>query len=223
MATTVNNLGAHQLHIVDIDNDVSTPLRNLSDGTAELSMCMDSSNTIVVLSLDSNGILVTHERNATTEAWTNVSSQQLGFLNGNTDGYDLTCTSHGHSLVFAVQLAVDALHIRNSTGAWSSFGGQPTSAEGGAWELVERWWRFADDDNAPDRYTSINTMHLDGQMGDASNWSTHEMKNVYTNMNFSTTVDSNGTIVAGYFDTVDMDVEMLRLYTDSDRDHLRSY
>ena len=64
----------------------------------------------------------------------------------------------------------------------------------------------------------INAMHLDGQMGDASNWSTHEMKNVYTNMNFSTTVDSNGTIVAGYFDTVDMDVEMLRLYTDSDRD-----
>ena len=219
VATTVNNSGAHQLHIVDIDNDVSTPLRNLSDGTAELSMCMDTSNTIVVLSLDSNGILVTHERNATTEVWSNVSSQQLGYLNGNTDGYDLTCTSHGHSLVFAVQASVDALHMRNSTGVWSSFGGQPTSAEDGAWQLVSRDGGVLLMTTTPQTDTfRINTMYLDGQMQDAPNWSTHEMKNVHTNMNFSATVDSNGTIVAGYFDTVDMDVEMLRLYTDSDRD-----
>ena len=219
VATTVNNSGAHQLHIVDIDNDVSTPLRNLSDGTAELSMCMDTSNTIVVLSLDSNGILVTHERNATTEVWSNVSSQQLGYLNGNTDGYDLTCTSHGHSLVFAVQASVDALHMRNSTGVWSSFGGQPTSAEGGAWELVSRDGGVLLMTTTPQTDTfRINTMYLDGQMQDSPNWSTHEMKNIHTNMNFSATVDSNGTIVAGYFDTVDMDVEMLRLYTDSDRD-----
>jgi hypothetical protein len=44
------------------------------------------------------------------------------------------------------------------------------------------------------------------------------MKNVYTNENFSSLVDSNGTIILSYFDTLDEDVDMLRLYLDSDRD-----
>ena len=64
----------------------------------------------------------------------------------------------------------------------------------------------------------INTIHLDGRIEDRTTWSTHEMKNVYTNMNFSSTIDSNGTLIATYFDSVDLDVEMLRLYVDSDRD-----
>ena len=219
VATTVNNSGIHELQIVDIDHDVSTPLRNLSDGTAELSMCMDSSNTIVLLSLDSNGILVTHERNATTELWTNVSMQQLGLTNGQTDGYDLACTQHGSSLIFAVQASVNALHERNSTGAWSSFGGHPTSSEGGAWQLVSNGPGVILMTTTPGTDTlNINTMHLDGRSEDRSVWSSHEMKNVYTNANFSANVDSNGTIVIGYFDSQDLDVEMLRLYSDSDRD-----
>ncbi|CAI8294281.1 MAG: Alpha-agarase [Euryarchaeota archaeon UBA443] len=219
VATTVNNSGTYELQILDIDNDVSTTLRNLSDGTAELSMCMDTSNTIVILSLDSNGILVTHERNASTEVWANVSMQQLGYTNGYTDGYDLACTQHGSSLIFAVQAAVNALHERNSTGVWSSYGGQPSSAEGGAWDIVssDSGILLMTTTTATDTLR-VNTMHLDGRTEDRSTWSTHEMKNVYTNANFSANVDSNGTIVFGYFDSLDMDVEMLRLYSDSDRD-----
>ena len=219
VATTVNNSGVHELQILDIDNDFSTVLRNMSDGTAELSMCMDTSNTIVVLSLDSNGILVTHERNATTEAWTNVSMQQLGLVTGISDGYDLACTQHGTSLIFAVQSTVNALHERNSTGSWTTFGTQPVSAEGGAWDVVSSGSGVVLMTTTPVTDTlRINTIHLDGRIEDRTTWSTHEMKNVYTNMNFSSTIDSNGTLIATYFDTVDLDVEMLRLYVDSDRD-----
>ena len=219
VATTVNNSGVHELQILDIDNDFSTVLRNMSDGTAELSMCMDTSNTIVVLSLDSNGILVTHERNATTEAWTNVSMQQLGFVTGISDGYDLACTQHGTSLIFAVQSTVNALHERNSTGAWTTFGTQPISAEGGAWGVASSGSGIVLMTTTPSTDTlRINTLHLDGRSEDRTTWSTHEMKNVYTNMNFSSTVDSNGTLIATYFDSVDMDVEMLRFYVDTDRD-----
>ena len=219
VATTVNNSGTHTLEILDIDHDVSTTLRNLSDGTAELSMCMDSSNTIVLLSLDSNGILVTHERNASTELWTNVSMQQLGLLNGQTDGYDLACTQHGSSLIFAVQASVDALHQRSSTGVWSSYGGQPVSSEGGAWDIVSSSTGVLLMTTTTGTDTlRVNTMHLNGRSEDRTTWSTHEMKNVYTNANFSSNVDSNGTLVFGYLESLDMDVEMLRLYSDADRD-----
>ena len=219
VATTVNNSGVHELQVLDIDHDVSTSLRNMSDGTAELSMCMDTNNTIVLLSLDSNGILVTHERNASTEEWSNVSMQQLGFLNGQTDGYDLACTQHGSSLIFAVQAAVHALHERNSTGVWSSHGGQPPSSEGGTWNIVSSATGVLLMTTTTGTDTLlINTMNLDGGPANAVTWSTHEMKNVFTNANFSSNVDSNGTVVFGYFDSLDMDVEMLRLYTDTDRD-----
>ena len=125
---------------------------NLSDGTAELSMCMDSSNTIVVLSLDSNGILVTHERNSTTEAgqcFKPTTSKALGPKHR-----WLRPHMHVAWSFVGFRCAGSLMHcIRNSTGAWSSFGGQPTSDEGGAWELVSSGGVF-DDDNASDRYTS---------------------------------------------------------------------
>lgn len=219
VATTVNNSGTHELQVLDIDNDASTTLRTLSDETAEISMCMDTSNTIVLLSMDSNGILVTHERDASTESWSNVSMQQLGHLNGQTDGYDLACTQHGSSLIFAVQASVDALHERTNTGVWSSFGGHPISSEGGAWEIVSNGDGVSLLTTTPGSDSlRINMMHLNGRIEDRSIWSSHEMKNVYTNANFSANVDSNGTIVFGYLDSQDLDVEMLRLYTDSDRD-----
>ena len=215
VATTVNNSSVHELQILDIDNDVSIPLTNLSDGASQLAMCIDMSNTVVLLSLDSSGILVMHERDATTGAWSNVSMQQLSPSTAN----DLSCTQHGSSLLFAVQSATDALYERNSTGHWSSFGGQPLSQAGGAWSLVSNGPGVLLMTSTPAADTlRINTLHLDGRSEDRSVWSSHEMKNVFTNANFSSSVDSNGTIVVGYYDALDLDVEMLRFYADADRD-----
>ena len=215
VATTVNNSSVHELQILDIDSDVSTPLTNFSDGASQLAMCIDTSNTVVLLSLDSSGVLVMHERNATTGTWSNVSMQQLSPSTAN----DLSCTQHGSSLLFAVQSATDALYERNSTGHWSSFGGQPLSQAGGAWSLASNGPGVLLMTTTPTTDTlRINTLHLDGRSEDRSVWSSHEMKNVFTNANFSSSVDSNGTIVVGFYDALDLDVEMLRFYADADRD-----
>jgi len=215
VATTVNNSSVHELQILDIDNDVSTKLTNFSDGASQLAMCIDTGNTVVLLSLDSSGVLVVHERNASTGSWTNVSMQQHVISTGN----DLSCTQHGSSLIFAVQSATDALYERSSTGHWSSFGGQPLSHAGGAWSVASNGPGVLLMTTTPSTDTlRINSLHLDGRSEDRSMWSSHEMKNVFTNANFSTSVDSNGTVVIAYYDSLDLDVEMLRLYADSDRD-----
>ncbi|MEC7113136.1 MAG: VCBS repeat-containing protein, partial [Candidatus Thermoplasmatota archaeon] len=168
VATTVNNSSVHELQILDIDGDVSTPLTNLSDGASQLAMCIDMSNTVVLLSLDSSGILLMHERDATTGAWSNVSMQQLSLSTAN----DLSCTQHGSSLLFAVQSATDALYERNSTGHWSSFGGQPLSQAGGAWSLVSNGPGVLLMTSTPAADTlRINTLHLDGRGEDRSVWS----------------------------------------------------
>ena len=215
VATTVNNSSVHELQVLDIDNGVSTTLTNFSDGVSQLAMCTDSANTVVLLSLDSSGALIVHERNASTGSWSNVSMQQLSPSAGN----DLSCTQHGSSLIFAVQSATDALYERNSTGHWSSYGGQPLSHARGAWSLVSNGPGVLLMTTTPTTDTlRINTLHLDGRAEDRSVWSSHEMKNVFTDANFSSSVDANGTIVVGYYDALDLDVEMLRLYADSDRD-----
>ena len=109
VATTVNNSSVHELQILDIDNDVSTPLTNFSDGASQLAMCIDTSNTVVLLSLDSSGVLVMHERNATTGAWSNVSMQQLSPSTAN----DLSCTQHGSS--FSLQFNPQQMPCTNET------------------------------------------------------------------------------------------------------------
>ena len=93
------------------------------------------------------------------------------------------------------------------------------SSEGGAWDIVSSSAGVVLMTTTSGTDTlRVNTMHLDGRSEDRSTWSTHEMKNVYTNANFSSNVDSNGTLVFGYLESLDMDVEMLRLYSDADRD-----
>ena len=89
VATTVNNSSVHELQILDIDNDVSTPLTNFSDGASQLAMCIDTSNTVVLLSLDSSGI------------WSCTSEMQLQGRGPtfpcNNSAHQLRTTSHARS------------------------------------------------------------------------------------------------------------------------------
>ena len=234
LATTVNNGGVFELQVVNIGEGSSETLVDFMDGDSEITMCSAPDGTLIVASIDSNHFFRVHERNNSSMIWRNVTQSEIGSgqlsqLNGSPD---LSCASHGDSLYIAVRGLEHPLYERQSTldagnNSWmySIDNGMNNlvASDNGSWDLISTESGLVLFTSTPISETlRINTMNTVNNTlstkNDVIEWSSHEMKNVYVNENFSSLVDSNGTIVLSYFDTLDEDVDMLRLYLDSDRD-----
>ena len=234
LATTVNNSDVFELQVVNINAGSSETLVDFTDGDSKISMCSAPDGDLIVASIDSSHFFRVHERNNSSMEWRNVTQAEIGSghlsqLNGSPD---LSCTIHGDSLYIALRGLEHPLYERQSTlhGGNNSWMYSVDNAmnnlvanDYGSWDLVSTDSGLILFTSTPGTETlRINTMNPVNDTlstkNDVIEWSTHEMKNVYTNENFSSLVDSNGTIILSYFDTLDEDVDMLRLYLDSDRD-----
>ena len=234
LATTVNNSGAFELQVIDLNTGSSQTLVGLTDGNTEISMCSAPDGDVIVASIDSSHFLRIHERNNSSMAWRSVTQSEIGSgaLSQLAGSPDLSCTSHGDSLYLAVRGLEHPLYERQSTltegnNTWlysvDNAMSNLVASNNGSWDLVSTDSGLILFTTTPGTDTlRVNTMNPVNQTlstkNDVIGWSSHEMKNVYTNENFSSLVDSNGTIILSYFDTLDEDVDMLRLYLDSDRD-----
>ena len=234
LATTVNNGGVFELQVVNIGAGSSETLVDFMDGDSEITMCSAPDGALIVASIDSNHFFRVHERNNSSMIWRNVTQSEIGSgqlsqLNGSPD---LSCASHGDSLYIAVRGLEHPLYERQSTldagnNSWTysidNGMNNLVASDNGSWDLISTESGLVLFTSTPISETlRINTMNTVNKTlstkNDVIEWSSHEMKNVYVNENFSSLVDSNGTIVLSYFDTLDEDVDMLRLYLDSDRD-----
>ena len=234
LATTVNNSDVFELQVVNINAGSSETLVDFTDGDSKISMCSAPDGDLIVASIDSSHFFRVHERNNSSMEWRNVTQAEIGSghlsqLNGSPD---LSCTSHGDSLYIALRGLEHPLYERQSTlhggnNSWmysvDNAMNNLVASDNGSWDLVSTDSGLILFTSTPGTETlRINTMNPVNDTlstkNDVIEWSTHEMKNVYTNENFSSLVDSNGTIILSYFDTLDEDVDMLRLYLDSDRD-----
>ena len=234
LATTVNNSGAFELQVIDLNTGSSQTLVGLTDGNTEISMCSAPDGDVIIASIDSSHFLRIHERNNSSMAWRSVTQSEIGSgaLNQLTGSPDLSCTSHGDSLYLAIRGLEHPLYERQSTliagnNTWLNSVDNAMSnlvaGNKGTWDLVSTDSGLILFTSTPGTDTlRVNTMNpINNTLStknDVVGWSSHEMKNVYTNENFSSLVDSNGTIILSYFDILDEDVDMLRLYLDSDRD-----
>ena len=234
LATTVNNSDVFELQVLNINAGSSETLVDFTDGDSEISMCSAPDGDLIVASIDSSHFFRVHERNNSSMEWRNVTQEEIGSghlsqLNGSPD---LSCTIHGDSLYIALRGLEHPLYERQSTldggnNSWiysvDNAMNNLVASDNGSWDLVSTDSGLLLFTSTPGTETlRINTMNPVNDTlstkNDVIEWSTHEMKNVYTNENFSSLVDSNGTIILSYFDTLDEDVDMLRLYLDSDRD-----
>lgn len=234
LATTVNNSDVFELQVLNIEAGSFETLVDFTDGDSKISMCSAPDGDLIVASIDSNHFFQVHERNNSSMEWRNVTQSEIGSgdLTQLTGSPALSCTSHGNSLYLAVRGLDHPLYERQSildggNHLWTySVDNQMNnlvSSDNGSWDLVSTDSGLVLFTSTPTTETlRVNIMNPENDtlstLNDVIGWSSHEMKNVFTNENFSSLVDSNGTIVLSFFDTLDEDVDMLRLYPDSDRD-----
>jgi hypothetical protein len=147
LATTVNNSGAFELQVIDINTGSSQTLVGLTDGDSEISMCSAPDGDLIVASIDSSHFLRIHERNNSSMVWRSVTQSEIGSgdLSQLTSSPDLSCTSHGDSLYLAIRGLEHPLYERQSTltagnNTWlqsvDNAMGNLVASNNGSWDLV---------------------------------------------------------------------------------------
>ena len=112
--------------------------------------------------------------------------------------------------------AISSLLGMNETGHWTTLAERPAAAVDGAWDVVHMGEHLLllTSDPATQQLT-VNTVELNHSHG-AATWMSVMFGDITTNEAVHATPDSNGTVHMAYWDTVDDDVIMLRLYSDQD-------
>ncbi|MGB0237150.1 MAG: hypothetical protein ACPF93_08680, partial [Poseidonia sp.] len=137
---------------------------------------------------------------------------------GTTNEYRLDLVG-GDEPVLAVRgNAISSLLGMNETGHWITLAERPAAAVDGAWDVVHMGEHLLllTSDPATQQLT-VNTVELNHSHG-AATWMSVMFGDITANEAVHATLDSNGTVHMAYWDTVDDDVIMLRLYPDQDRD-----
>ena len=190
-------------------------ITNHTDVNSELQLTTLTNGSLLLASLTTDGTLSVHELWPGSSDWHEHTVPQPS---GTTNEYRLDLIG-GDEPVLAVRgNAISSLLGMNETGQWTTLAERPAAAVDGAWDVVHMGEHLLllTSDPATQQLT-VNTVELNHSHG-AATWMSVMFGDITTDEAVHATLDSNGTVHMAYWDTVDDDVIMLRLYPDQDRD-----
>ena len=190
-------------------------IANHSDLNTELELTTLANGSLLLASLSTDGSLSVHELWPGSDAWHEHTVPQPS---GTTNEYRLDLIG-GDAPVLAVRgNAISSVLGLNETGVWTTLAERPAAAVDGAWDVVHTGEHLLLLTSDPTTLQlTVNTVELNNSH-DESSWMSVKFGDITTNHPVHATLDGNGTVHMAYWDTVDDDVVMLRLYADQDRD-----
>lgn len=191
-------------------------IANLSDHGAQLGLATLANGSILVAAMTTTGALSVYEQWPGAASWYQHTLTQPSGTN-NEFRLDL---EGGDSPILAIRAnAVSSIMILNSTGAWETVAERPDAAANGAWDVVrmnDHLMLMTSDPTS--QHLVFNTVELNGAHDGFAPWMSVHFGDVVTQYAVDAALDSNGTVHMAYWDEVDDDAVMLRLYPDRDRD-----
>ena len=191
-------------------------IANASDVEAELGLAVLANGSLLVASLNQSGALELYEQWPGDTAWQTHTLVQPSGTNGE---YRLDLEG-GTTPVLAVRAnAVSSILMPNGTGDWNAVAERPAAAHDGAWDVlvVNDHLLLLTSDESTHQLT-VNTLELSSVQQSYSPWMSAKFGDVVVTHKMDATFDTNGTVHMGYWDEVDNDALLLRLYVDQDRD-----
>ena len=189
---------------------------NTSDLNTQLALTTLTNGSLLLASLSTTGALALYERWPGDSVWqTHTVLQPSGTANE----YRLDLQG-GDRPVLAVRAnAVSSLLAPNSTGDWVTIAERPAAAVDGAWDVLHLGDHLLLLTSDPvSNHLVVNTVELNGVHAGFAPWMSVRFGDVVTNHPVDAVLDANGTVHLAYWDEVDDDVVLLRLYADQDRD-----
>ena len=190
-------------------------ITNHSDLNGELQLTTLSNGSLLLASLTVDGSLSAYELWPGSSEWHEHTVPQPS---GTSNEFRLDLAG-GDNPVLAVRgNAATSILGLNETGVWVSLAERPDAAVNGAWDIVHLGDHLLLLTSDPITHQlTVNTLELNRSHPDAQ-WMSVSFGNIIANEPVNAVLDSNGTVQMAYWETVDDDVVVLRLYADQDRD-----
>lgn len=211
-----NSSGTHlAVWIYDGSTLTRHNISNHSDLNSQLQLTTLANGSLLLASLSTDGTLGVHELWPGSSDWYEHTVPQPS---GTTNEFRLDL-SGGDEPVLAVRgNTISSILGLNETGAWTTLAERPAAAVDGAWDIVHMGDHLLLLTSDPTtQQLTVNTVELNASHGTPT-WMSVMFGDITANEPVHAMLDSNGTVHMAYWDTVDDDVVMLRLYADRDRD-----
>ena len=191
-------------------------IANHSELTSELGLAVLDNGSLLIAALTNDGTLRVFEQWPGTHAWVEHTVPQPS---GTANQYLLDIKG-GASPVIAVRAnAISSLLGLNETGVWTSLAERPAAGLNGAWDVHHMGDHLLLMTSDPvSNHLVFNSLELNSTTGESNPWMSVRFGDIVANHRVHSEVDANGTVHMAYWDEVNDDVIMLRLYRDADRD-----
>ena len=191
-------------------------LANHSELTSELGLAVLGNGSLLLASLTNDGTLRVFEQLPGANEWVEHTVPQPS---GTANEYRLDFKGGASPLLAVRANAISSILGLNETGTWVSLAERPAAAVNGAWDVHHDGDHLLLMTSDPvSNHLVFNSIELNSSMGESNPWMSVRFGDITTNHRMHSAMDANGTVHMAYWDEVNDDVIMLRLYRDADRD-----
>ena len=185
-----------------------------SDVNSQISLSIGLDGTVIVSSINSQGVLLLYEQAAGQGTWNSIMLQQpIGF--GSTIAID---SYGGANPVIAVNSNQNSIHIK-SNGVWESLADSPPNHEGSIWQLEKTSNHLIlYTNNSNSNELIFNSLELNGDDSNSDVWLSQKLAMLGTSPSFTSNVVDDNLIKSVAVDSNLGLVKSLRFYLDSDGD-----
>ncbi|MEC7635169.1 MAG: integrin alpha, partial [Candidatus Thermoplasmatota archaeon] len=189
---------------------------NHSELNSNLALAVLANGSLLLATLTTDGTLSAYEHWPASTGWV---EHPLPQPSGVANEYRLDLKGGDSPLLAVRGNAISSIYGLNESGAWVSLAERPAAAVDGAWDVLHAGDHLVLMTSDPvSQHLTFNSLDLNTTTGEPNQWMSTTFGDVRTNHPVHAKLDSNGTVHMAYWDEVNDDVIMLRLYADADRD-----
>lgn len=195
----------------------STVLQAETDLSTDIEIELSDDGYLYITSMTNSGTLSIFKSMWNDSNWTNPTlPQPQGGINDYQVDLEVSSTA-----IMAVRGSgnSDVIYVEDIDGNWTTIASQPPSTSNGAWDLIELDDHYVLLTSEPtSNLLTWNSLSKHQINGEAAPWMSMSFGDISTGNNIDADIDSNGTLILSIWDSINNDVDLLRLYSDQDRD-----
>ena len=195
----------------------STVLQSETDLATDIEMELSIDGYLYITTMTNSGTLSVFKRMWNESNWTNPTVlQPQGGINDYQIDLEVLTTA---TLAVRGNGNSDVIYVEDEGGNWTTIATQPPSTANGAWDLVEFDDHYVLLTSEPtSNLLTWNSLSKNQINGASAPWMSMSFGDISVGNNIDADVDSNGTVILSIWDPINNDVDLLKLYSDQDRD-----
>ena len=195
----------------------STVLQSETDFATDIEIELSVDGYLYITSLTNSGTLSVFKSMWNDSNWTTPTlPQPQGGINDYQVDLEVITTA---TLAIRGNGNSDVIYVEDDDGNWTTIATQPPSTANGVWDLVELDDHYVLLASEPtSNLLTWNSLSKNQINGAPAPWMSMSFGDINPGNHIDADIDSNGTVILSIWDPINSDVDLLKLYSDQDRD-----